>query len=94
MPRINPSFLRDPDQAAELAALLEDYAEELEQDAGQRAGTTRSELARHGQTIARYRRWAAELSPETARMDAPAEPPVQIRPARGSVDTTREEATG
>ncbi len=75
-----PSFLRDPDQAAELAALLQDTAEELEESA-QHGSMSRSETARHAQTIARYRRWAAELAPE-----AEAEPyegrPIHIRPAR------------
>jgi len=72
-----PSFLRDPDQAAELAALLRDTADILERDPDQ-TSMTRSEAARHNQLIARYHRWADEL-------DAPAEPearPLHIRPAR------------
>jgi hypothetical protein len=79
-----PSFLRDPDQAAELAALLQDTAEELENDlAGNRDDLTRRQLAQEEQTIAKYRRWAGELvtEPETE----PAEP-VQIRPARTFTD--------
>jgi hypothetical protein len=86
-----PSFLKDPDQGAELAALLQDTADDHQdqlQDIG--GACPRSDLARHEQTIARYRRWAAELvtEPETE-----ASAPVQIRPARqgGGADT---EATG
>ena len=87
-----PSFLRDPDQAAELAALLQDIADGLE-TGGNGEQLSRAELSRHTQTIARYRRWAPELDPKFG--DTPeAARPLHIRPARGSVDTTNEEATG
>lgn len=80
-----PSFLRDPDQGAELAALLQDTADEREASGDGLVPMSRTERTRHEQTIARYRRWADELEakPET---DAPA--PVQIRPA------TRRDAEG
>jgi hypothetical protein len=75
-----PSFLRDPDQAAELAALLQDHADALE-SANDSVGSSRAERARESQTIARYRRWAGELVAEPE--DAPAEArPLHIRPAR------------
>lgn len=77
-----PSFLRDPDQAAELAALLRDTADAQESDwtsAGRGDLKTRAEQARFNQTIARYRRWADELEPQA---EEPAPAPVQIRPAR------------
>lgn len=86
-----PSFLKDPDQAAELAALLRDIADGREADFGeaskQAGGLTRAEAIGRIQLIERYRRWAAELVTEP-EAEAPA--PVQIRPA------TRhsEEATG
>jgi len=74
-----PSFLRDPDQAAELAALLRDTADTEDAQLRDVQGTlTRRQLAQAQQTIARYRAWADEL-------DAPAEPearPLHIRPAR------------
>jgi hypothetical protein len=83
-----PSFLRDPDQAAELAALLQDTADDLERDFRSGGdGLPRAERSRQTQTIARYRRWADELAP--AEAEEPAQPPVQIRPARDV-----EEATG
>jgi hypothetical protein len=88
--RKTPGFVRDPDQAAELAALLEDTAEELEHQTPTN-GLTRRDRARHAQAIARYRRWAAELTAEPE----PASDPVQLRPADpfGDRDDT-EEATG
>jgi hypothetical protein len=82
-----PSFLKDPDQGAELAALLQDIAEEREVAGDGGVPMTRVERARHEQTIARYRRWAAELVTEP-EVEAPA--PLQIRPATRAA----EEATG
>lgn len=81
------SFLRDPDQAAELAALLQDTADALEVDLRTSAGSTRRELAQAEQTIARYRRWADEMTPDAPETEPAA--PVQIRPRRDV-----EEATG
>lgn len=77
---VKPSFLRDPDQGAELAALLQDTADGLE-TGGQGEVLSRAELARHEQTIARYRRWAAELVTEPEAAPAEARP-LHIRPAR------------
>lgn len=87
MPRRTPGFVRDADQAAELAALLQDSADELERIDDGGVPMTRGQRARHDQTIARYRRWAAELT-DTDDTDQPA--PLQIRPARAHT----EEATG
>jgi hypothetical protein len=87
---VKPSFLKDPDQAAELAALLQDTADTMENDwtsTGRGDLKTRAEQARFSQMIARYRRWAAELVTEP-EAEAPA--PVQIRPATRHT----EEATG
>ena len=82
MARKAPSFVRDPDQAAELAALLQDTADALEGDwtsNGRGDLRTRAEQARFNQMITRYRRWAAELTPEADDEDAPE--PLQLRPA-------------
>lgn len=76
-----PSFVRDPDQAAELAALLRDTVTELANDLkANRDSMTQRQQAQEDQTIARYRRWADELDPPA---DEPAgERPTHIRPAR------------
>jgi hypothetical protein len=84
-----PAFVRDADQRAELAALLEDTADTMSGDFGDGAGLNRAERARVAQTIARYRRWAAELAP--ADDAEPEAEPVQIRPATTFTET---EATG
>lgn len=88
-----PSFLRDPDQAAELAALLQDTADTLEarfnDDSKQAGGLTRAEAVSRAQTIARYRRWAGELVAPEPEAAAPA--PLLIRPKREDQNT---EATG
>lgn len=86
-----PSFLRDPDQAAELAALLEDTADDHQEQLDGRSDLSRSERARHVQTIARYRRWAGELVTEP---EAEPAAPVQIRPATRHTEQHSEEATG
>jgi hypothetical protein len=85
-----PSFLRDPDQAAELAALLRDTAdsEQLAYDAHAGEMDRRTTTAQ-AQTIARYRRWADELDPELAEAEPEARP-LHIRPAREE----HKEATG
>lgn len=85
-----PSFLRDPDQAAELAALLQDTAGDLDNDlAANRGDMTRRQITQEEATIRRYRAWAAELDPKFG--DAPAEArPLHIRPARDQ----NTEATG
>lgn len=87
-----PSFLRDPDQAAELAALLQDFADQ-EELALQSHGDEMSRVTRIGQeqTIARYRRWAAELVTEPEVEPAA---PVQIRPATRHTEQHAEGATG
>jgi hypothetical protein len=78
-----PSFVRDPDQAAELAAQIRDAADYLQRDYEQnRDGLTRAQRAQIEQTIARYRRWADELDPPAD--EAPARP-THIRPARESL---------
>jgi hypothetical protein len=86
-----PSFLKDPDQAAELAALLRDTADSRQADfdeaSKQAGGLTRAGAIARLQLIDRYRRWADELDPEP-ETEAPA--PVQIRPATRHT----EEATG
>jgi hypothetical protein len=85
-----PSFLRDPDQAAELAALLRDTAGDLDNDlAANRDDMTRRQVTQEETTIRRYRAWADEL-------DAPAEAPapVQIRPATRHTEQHTEGATG
>lgn len=89
--RKTPGFVRDTDQAAELAAVLTDTAAELErelEDNRRAASLSGRQLVQAEQTIARYRRWAAELT-DTDDTDAPA--PVQIRPATRA---HTEEATG
>jgi hypothetical protein len=84
-----PSFVRDPEQAAELAALLRDSADEQSQLLGeQRTEMTRRELTAAEQTIARHRRWADELEPEAEQAA-----PLHIRPRREPA-TERAEATG
>ncbi len=85
-----PSFIRDPDQAAELAALLLDTADAQEQDwtsNGRGELRTRAEQAQYNQRLARYRRWAAELSPAGTEPE-----PLQIRPTTWTGTTT--EAAG
>jgi hypothetical protein len=86
---VKPSFLKDPDQAAELAALLQDIADDRQNDLDRlrQGDLSRSDHVEHVQRIARYRRWAAELVTEP-EAEAPA--PVQIRPATQRA----EEATG
>lgn len=80
-PRNAPSFVRDPDQAAELAALLRDQADALSDEYGERQyQLSRAQRAQAVQTIARYRRWSDELDPPAE--DEPAQAPVHIRPAR------------
>lgn len=79
-----PSFVRDPDQAAELAALLRDLASDLDEELDElkRTGGRARQFTVAGQTIARYRRWADELAAESD--DEPAEPvrpKLHIRPA-------------
>jgi hypothetical protein len=86
-----PSFLRDPDQAAELAALLEDTADEREATGDGGIPMSRTEHTRHVQTIARYRRWAAELVTEP---EAEPAAPVHIRPATRHTERHAEGATG
>lgn len=95
MPKRTPGFVRDPDQAAELSALLADLADEEEADLTTRlrdGGLSRRAEERERQTIARYRRWAAELAPadDAEEFGGTAGGPVHIRPA----DTFTEEATG
>jgi hypothetical protein len=89
-----PSFVRDPDQAAELAALLEDTADELERELENSTGLVRVDRTRFAQTIARYRRWATELTGETEQSK-----PLQVRPVSWANDPagraeTLKEATG
>jgi hypothetical protein len=86
-----PSFLRDPDQTAELAALLQDTADDHADQLQDIRGTlSRSDQTRHEQTIARYRRWAAELVTEPkAPTSAPAQ--LHVRPKR---EDQSQEATG
>lgn len=75
-----PSFVRDPNQAAELAALLRDMSSNLDLElAGNREDLTRRERTREEQAIARYRQWADELDPPVAE---PEQRPTHIRPAR------------
>lgn len=76
-----PSFVTDPEQAAELAAMIRDAADGYAQDVrGQGGEMTRRDRARHEQALARYRRWADELAPEDGRTGPPGEP-LHIRPA-------------
>jgi hypothetical protein len=83
---VKPSFLRDPDQAAELAALLRDTAGDLDNDlATNRGDMTRRQIAQEETTIRRYRQWANELEPGVDEKDAgpiSVSGPVHIRPAR------------
>jgi len=75
-----PSFIRDPDQAARLAALLRDEADTADETLRHgRAELTRRQITQDEQHIAELRRWADELDPPA---DAPATPPTHIRPAR------------
>ena len=85
MPRKTvPSFVQDPNKAAELAALIRDVVSELENDLeGNRTGLTRRQVAQEEQTIIRYLGWAAELAPEVVEQAEPFRPPLQILPASG-----------
>lgn len=75
-----PSFVRDPNQSAELAALLRDTAGELDDDLEENRDTmNRRQVATEKQTVARYRQWADELDPPVAE---PEQRPTHIRPAR------------
>lgn len=91
-----PSFVRDPDQAAELAALLQDTAVELESDLNdnRRAATLNGrQLVQAEQTIDRYRRWAAELTPAQA-VSLDDEGQLHIRPVPFGERDEDAEATG
>lgn len=85
-----PSFVRDQNQAAELAGLIRDAVTELEKDyAGRKDGLSRVGRIQVEQALERYRGWAEELDPDGEETDQ-AEP-LQIRPASWSGS---ESATG